>query len=88
MAQVASAAERSADKDRYEEYMCRQCGDLYSRATYKIIEVPLSGDTPAVTPVVVKKECPAVTQELVGPSKFYEEEEKPKVHRPTPVVKV
>jgi len=56
LAHIASATERSADKDQYEEYMCSQCGDLYSRADYKVVEIPLSGPTPAVTPIVVKKE--------------------------------
>lgn len=56
--------------------MCSQCGDLYSRAGYKVVEIPLSGPTPAVTPIVIKKERPTVTQELVGPSRISEEEEK------------
>ena len=64
--------------------MCSECGDLYSRAGYKIIEVPLPGSSPISPPVIVKKEYPAVTQEPVGSSKTLEEEIKPP--RPTLVV--
>jgi len=84
LAQVASAAEKSTEKDRHNEYMCSECGDLYSRAGYKIIEVPLPGSTHVSAPVIVKKERPAVTQEPAGPSKTFEEEIKPP--RPTLVV--
>jgi len=64
--------------------MCSECGDLYSRAGYKIIKVPLPGSTPVSAPVIVKKERPVVTQEPAGPSKTFEEEIKPP--RPTLVV--
>ena len=68
--------------------MCSQCGDLYSRAGYKVVEIPLSGPTPATTPVIIKKERPTVTQELAGPSRISEEEDKLKLLQPTPVVKI
>lgn len=88
LAHVASAAENSAEKEIYEEYMCSQCGDLYAWAGYKVVETPLPRPTPASTPVIIKKECPAVTQEPVGPSIIYEEEDKLKLLRPTLVVKI
>jgi len=58
LAQVASVAEKSADKDRYDEYMCSQCGDLYSGDGYRVIKFPLPGPTPTFNPVVVKKVTP------------------------------
>jgi len=68
--------------------MCSQCGDLYSRAGYKVVEIPLSRPTTAITFVVIKKERPAVTQEPAGPSRIFKEEEKPQLPQPAPVVKV
>lgn len=73
LAQVASAAEKSAEKDRHNEYMCSECGDLYSRAGYKIIKVSLPGSSLVSAPVIVKKEHPTVTQEPAGPSTTFEE---------------
>ena len=84
LAQVASAAEKSAEKDQYSEYMCNECGDLYTRAGYKIVEVPLFGASPILPPIIVKKEYPAVTQELAGSSRILEKGTKPP--RPTQVV--
>lgn len=63
LAQVASATKKSVEKDQYNEYMCSECGDLYSRAGYKIVEVPLFGASLVSPPVIVKKEYPTVTQE-------------------------
>ena len=84
LAQVASAAEKSAEKDQYSEYMCSECGDLYSRAGYKIVEVLLSGASSVSPPVIFKKEYLAVTQEPTGSSRILEKEIKPP--RPTLVV--
>ena len=88
LAHEASAAEKSAEKERYEEYMCSQCGDLYARAGYKAVESPLPGSTPTTTPIIIKKECPAATQEPAGPSRISKEEDNLRPPRPTPVVKI
>jgi hypothetical protein len=71
-----------------KEYMCCQCGDIYYRAGYKIIQVPLPGTVPPPSPFAVKTEPaatqepagstklttkPAVTQEPAGPSKIKKE---------------
>ncbi len=77
LAQVASATEKSAEKDRNNEYMCSECGDFYSRVGYMIIEVPLPGSSPVSPPIIVKKEYPTITQEPAGSSKTLEEEIKP-----------
>ena len=77
LAQVASQAEKSVEKEKYSEYMCSECGDLYTRAGYKIVEVSLSGASPVPSFVIVKKEHPAVTQEPVGSSRILEKETKP-----------
>jgi len=79
LAHAISAAERSAEKDQYSECMCNQCGNIYQQASYKIVEVPLPGTTPASTPVILKKEHPAVTKEPTRPSRVFEKEVKPKI---------
>jgi len=79
LAHSASATEKSIEKDRYNEYMCSQCGNIYHQAGHKIIEVPLPGATPAFTSIAIKKKCPAVTQEPAGPSKIFEKEVKPQI---------
>jgi hypothetical protein len=50
-----------------KEYMCCQCGDIYYQASYKVIQVPVSGDPPTPSTFVVKKEEPVVTQEPTIP---------------------
>jgi hypothetical protein len=50
-----------------KEYMCCQCGDIYYRAGYKIIQVPVPGAVPPPSPFEVK---PAVTQEPAGSIKL------------------
>jgi len=50
-----------------KEYMCFQCGDIYYREGYKIIQVPVPGVVPPPSPFEVK---PAVTQEPAGPIKL------------------
>lgn len=77
LAQVASAAEKSTEKDQYSEYMCSECGDLYTRAGYKIVEVSLSGASLVRSSVLVKTEHPIVTQELAGSSRISEKETEP-----------
>lgn len=72
LAQVAS--EKSIEKDQYSEYMCSECGDLYTQAGYKIVEVPMTGASPEPSPIVIKTEHPAITQEPVGSSRISEEE--------------
>lgn len=67
--------------------MCNQCGNIYHQASYKIIEIPLPGATPASTFVATKEECPVVTQELAGPSNFFEREVKPQIPQPTVIFK-
>ena len=61
LAHAVSVAEKSVEKDRYDEYMCSQCGNIYHQDSYKIVEVPLLGSTPASTYVKIKEECPVVT---------------------------
>ena len=46
-----------------------QCGDIYYRAGYKVVQVPLPGATPTPSPFEVKTE-PAVTQEPTGSTKL------------------
>jgi hypothetical protein len=52
-----------------KEYMCCQCGDIYYRAGYKIIQVPLPGTVPPPSPFAAKTE-PAATQEPAGSTKL------------------
>jgi hypothetical protein len=52
-----------------KEYMCCQCGDIYYRAGYKIIQVPLPGTVPPPSPFEAKTE-PAATQEPAGSTKL------------------
>ena len=49
--------------------MCCQCGDIYYRAGYKIVQVPLPGTVPPPSPFEAKNE-PAATQEPAGPPKL------------------
>jgi hypothetical protein len=71
-----------------KEYMCCQCGDIYYRAGYKIIQVPVPGAVPPPSPFEVKPEPvatqepagsiklktkPAATQEPAGPSRIKKE---------------
>jgi hypothetical protein len=49
--------------------MCYQCVDIYYRAGYKIVQVPVPGTTPTPSPFEVKTE-PVVTQELAGLSRI------------------
>jgi len=72
LARVASAAEKSKS-----EYMCSECGELFTNAGYKIIAVPITGVIPEPSAIVVKAEEPAVTQEPAGPSKIAEAERQP-----------
>jgi hypothetical protein len=55
-----------------KEYMCCQCGDIYYRAGYKIIQVPLPGTVPPPSPFEAKTE-PAATQEPAGSSRIKKE---------------
>jgi len=80
LAQVASQVEKSVEKEQYSEYMCSECGDIYTQAGYKIIPVPFTG----ASPVIFKKEHPVVTQELAGSSRISEEKIEPP--RPTQVI--
>jgi len=69
LARVASAAEKTKS-----EYMCSECGELYTQAGYKIIAVPVTGVIPEPSAVVVKMEEPTVTQEPAGSPKNVQEE--------------
>jgi len=88
LAHEASTTEKSAEKERYEEYMCSQCGDLYAQVGYKVVETPLPGSSPATTSVIIKKEHPTVTQEPASPSRISEEGDKLKLLRPTQLSKL
>lgn len=50
LAQVASATEKS----QYNEYMCNECGELYTQAGYKIVQVPAVVASSQPSPVVIK----------------------------------
>jgi hypothetical protein len=52
-----------------KEYMCCQCGDIYYRAGYKIVQVPVPGAAPTPSPFEAKTE-PAATQEPAGSTKL------------------
>lgn len=67
--------------------MCNQCSNIYHQAGYKIVEIPLPGASLGSTSFAIKEECHTVTQEPVGPSNFFEKEDKPQVPRPTVTVK-
>jgi hypothetical protein len=49
--------------------MCCQCGDIYYRAGYKIVQVPVPGAAPTPSPFEAKTER-AATQEPVGSTKL------------------
>jgi hypothetical protein len=71
LARVAVMVEKNTKDDQYREYMCSQCGDIYNKAGYKVVQIPIPGAFPAPTNFAVKKEeRPTVTQEPVGPSKI------------------
>jgi len=57
--------------------MCSECGELYTQARYNIVEVPMTGASPQISPVVIKIEQPAVTQEPAGSSRIAEENTEP-----------
>jgi hypothetical protein len=57
-----------------KEYICCQCRDIYYRAGYKIIQVPLPGIVPPPSPFEAKiKTEPAATQEPASPSRIKKE---------------
>jgi len=70
LAHTTSMVEKNIEKDQYKEYMCSQCGNIYHKAGYKIVEIPLPGASPSSTSSAIKEERPTVTQEPVGPSKI------------------
>jgi hypothetical protein len=84
---LATLAEQTTESI-CKEYMCCQCGDIYYRAGYKVVQVPLPGTVPPPFPFEAKiepaatqepagstklKTKPAVTQEPAGPSKIKNE---------------
>jgi hypothetical protein len=66
LSRIATLAEQTTESI-CKEYMCCQCRDIYYRAGYKIIQVPVPGAAPIPSPFVKKE--PAATQEPAGPSK-------------------
>jgi hypothetical protein len=62
LARIATLSEGTTES-LCKEYMCCQCGDIYYQASYKVIQVPISGAPPTPSTFVIKKEEPAVTQE-------------------------
>lgn len=62
LARVASVTEKS----QYNEYMCNKCGELYTRAGYKIVQVLMTEANPQPSAAVIKTEKPVVTQEPAG----------------------
>jgi hypothetical protein len=70
---LATLAEQTTESI-CKEYMCCQCGDIYYRAGYKIVQVPLPGTVPPLSPFEDKiKTEPAATQEPAGSSRITKE---------------
>jgi hypothetical protein len=65
---IATLAEQTTESI-CKEYMCCQCGDIYYRAGYKVVQVPLPGAAPTPSPFEVKTK-PAATQEPAGSTKL------------------
>jgi hypothetical protein len=65
---LATLAEQTTE-NICKEYMCCQCGDIYYRAGYKIVQVPLPGTVPPPSPFEAKTE-PAATREPAGSTKL------------------
>ena len=66
---LATLAEQTTESI-CKEYMCCQCRDIYYRAGYKIVQVPLPGTVPPLSPFEEKiKTEPAATQEPAGSSR-------------------
>jgi hypothetical protein len=65
---LATLAEQTTESI-CKEYMCCQCGDIYYRAGYKVVQVPLPGIVPPPFPFEAKTE-PAATQEPAGSTKI------------------
>jgi hypothetical protein len=65
---IATLAEQTTESI-CKEYMCCQCGDIYYRAGYKVVQVPVPGTVPPPSPFEVKTE-PAATQEPAGSTKL------------------
>jgi len=70
LARVASSTEKS----QYNEYMCSECGELYTQEGYKIVQVPMTIASSQPSPVMIKTEQPAATQEPAGSPKTIQEE--------------
>lgn len=56
--------------------MCSECGEIYTRAGYKIVQVPMAGANPQPSAIVIKTKQLVVTQELAGSPGVAEEETK------------
>jgi hypothetical protein len=88
---TAILAERTTESI-CKEYMCCQCGNIYYQAGYKIVQVPVPGETPTPSPFEARTE-PAVTQEPAGPSKIKTEPAEtqepagPKIQKEIPTTK-
>jgi hypothetical protein len=65
---LATLAEQTTESI-CKEYMCCQCGDIYYRVGYKVVQVPLPGTVPPPSPFEAKTE-PAATQEPAGSTKL------------------
>jgi len=52
LARVASAT----DKSQYNEYMCSECGELYTQAGYKIVQIPMTTASSQLSPVMIETE--------------------------------
>jgi hypothetical protein len=65
---IATLAEKTTESI-CKEYMCCQCEDIYYRAGYKVVQVPLPGTVPPPFPFEAKTE-PATTQEPAGSTKL------------------
>lgn len=64
LSQVASATEKS----QYNEYMCSECGELYTQAGYKIVQVPMTEANPQPSATVIKTKQPAAVVKTEQPA--------------------
>jgi hypothetical protein len=65
---IATLSEKTTES-LCKEYMCCQCGDIYYHVGYKVVQVPVPGASPTLSPFEVKEELVA-TQEPAGPTKL------------------
>jgi len=65
--------------------MCSECGELYTQAGYKTVQVPITTASSQPSPVMIKTEQPVATQEPASSPKIVEEETEQPVVTQEPV---